>query len=315
MSDRSGPGTIRGLRQLTTSEGRVAAVAVDQRQALRSMLEQAGAPADAAALRRFKVAVATVLGEIAPALLVDPQYGLPAVSAASTVPARLPLMVAIEESGTVPFHGGKRSLELAGWSPAQARAAGACAAKLLVYVRPDHGPSFAAARAVMASARAGCRRADLPFVLEILPYRLDDEDEAEYRAAFGRHQIAIAEVGAELEPDLLKLAWPGPLGELEPDPGALARLADLGTPWALLSAGAAFETFADRVLRALDEGGAVGFIAGRALWQDAVGADDVEAALARGARPRLEALLTSIVGRGRALTLPAAPEHDDWFCR
>ena len=72
MSDRSGPGTIRGLRQLTTSEGRVAAVAVDQRQALRSMLEQAGAPADAAALRRFKVAVATVLGEIAPALLVDP---------------------------------------------------------------------------------------------------------------------------------------------------------------------------------------------------------------------------------------------------
>ena len=315
MSPNPGPGTIRGLRQLTTADGRVAAVAVDQRQALRAMLAKAGAPADSAALRGFKIAVARVLGDLAPALLVDPQYGLPAVSAAPDVPARLPLMVAIEESGTLPWKGGKRSVELAGWSPAQARAAGACAAKLLVYVRPDHAPSFAEAQAVMTSVRAACRRADLPFVLEILPYQLDGEDDASYRASFGRHQLEIAELGAALRPHLLKLAWPGPLGTSDPEPDGLARLAALDVPWVLLSAGAAFEVFEGRVERALDEGGAVGFIAGRALWQDAVGAADVDAALRAGARPRLERLLAAIAGRGRALSLPAAPQDDDWYRR
>ena len=315
MSYHPGPGTIRGLRQLTTTDGRVAAVAVDQRQALRSMLTKAGAPADPAALCRFKVAVARELGDLAPALLVDPQYGLPAVAAAPDVPARLPLMVAIEESGTLPWKGGKRSVELAGWSPERARAAGACAAKLLVYVRPDHAPTFGEAEAVMQAVRAACRRADLPFVLEILPYQLDDEDDATYRAAFGRHQLAIAEVGAALRPDLLKLAWPGPLGESEPEPGGLARLAELDVPWVLLSAGAAFEVFERRVERALDDGGAVGLIAGRALWQDAVGAADLAAALRAGARPRLERLLAAIAGCGRALPLPPAPEGDDWYRR
>ena len=315
MSHAPGPGTIRGLRQLTTSDGRVAAVAVDQRQALRSMLASAGAPAGSADLRAFKVAVARALGDLAPALLVDPQYGLPAISAAPDVPARLPLMVAIEESGTLPWKGGRRSLELDGWSPERARAAGACAAKLLVYVRPDHAPSFAEAEAVMESVRAACRRADLPFVLEILPYQLDDEDDASYRAAFGRHQLAIAEVGAALHPDLLKLAWPGPLGRAEPEPGGLALLASLGVPWVLLSAGAAFEVFEQRVAHALDDGGAVGFIAGRALWQDAVGAADVDASLLAGARPRLERLLAAISGRGRPLPLPPAPAADDWYRR
>ena len=90
---------------------------------------------------------------VAPALLVDPQWGLPAVAGDPAVDARLPLMVGVEESGTVPWEGGRRSLALAGWSPAQARAAGACAAKLLVYVRPDHAPSRAHAEALMASVR------------------------------------------------------------------------------------------------------------------------------------------------------------------
>ena len=100
-----------------------------------------------------------------------------------------------------------------------------------------------------------------------------------------------------------------------PEPGGLARLAELDVPWVLLSAGAAFEVFERRVERALDDGGAVGLIAGRALWQDAVGAADLAAALRAGARPRLERLLAAIAGRGRALPLPPAPEGDDWYRR
>jgi tagatose-1,6-bisphosphate aldolase len=310
-----GPGTIRGLRSITTADGRVAAVAVDQRQALRAMLATAGRPHEAADLAAFKVAVARVLGDVAPALLVDPQYGLPAVAADPAVSARLPLLVAIEESGTVPWRGGERSVGLPGWGPREARNAGACAAKHLVYLRADHAATLAEGIAFAEAVRKACRQADLPFILELVPFRLDGEDEATYRAAFGRHVVAIAAVGATLAPDLLKIPWPGPLGGDGPDAGALATLGDLPTPWAVLSAGADYETFERRVLRALDEGGAVGFIAGRALWKDAVGVGDPEAALRAGARPRLERLLLAIEGRGRALPIPAPSTDPGWFRR
>jgi tagatose-1,6-bisphosphate aldolase len=310
-----GPGTARGLRQLTTAEGRVAAVAIDQRRTLRRLLTAAGAASGAGDLRAFKVAVARVLGDVAPALLVDPEYGLPAVAADAGVPPRLPLMVAIEESGTVAWEGGQLSVPLAGWSALAAREHGACAAKLLVYLRPDHERTADLAVALVRAVRADCRRADVPLVLELLPYRLDGEGEDAYRRAFGGHVVASALLGASLAPDLLKLPWPGPPDGADPEPGALAALAALGVPWALVSAGAPYEAYAARLGRALDEGGACGFIAGRALWQDAVGAPDLEGTLRRGARERLLRLLEELGDRGRPLPVPSVHDAADWFAR
>ena len=311
--DVVGPGTVRGLRALTTAGGLVAAVAVDQRQALRRMLADAGAAPDADSLRAFKVAVGRALGDIAPALLTDPEFGLPAISSDPAISARLPLMLSIEESGTLPCEGGKRSLALAGWSAEAARRHGAIAAKLLVYARADHAATLGHAERLIRAVRADCRRADLPFVLEILPYRLDDEDEEHYRHAFGRHVLEVAAIGDDARPDLLKLAWPGALGSDGEEPGGLDRLAAMRSPWALLSAGAPFETFERRVALALERGGACGFIAGRALWADAVGAPDLESALRSGARPRLERLLATVEGRGRPLPLPAVPDAPEWY--
>ncbi len=312
---KPGPGTLRGLRAMTTVDGRVAAVSVDQRQALRKMLSAAGSPASAADLRTFKVAVARALGDIAPALLVDPQYGLPAVAADQHVAARLPLMVAIEDSGTIAWQGGERSLALSGWGPQEARNAGACAAKLLVYLRADHPATLAVGVDYATAVRRACRLADLPFILELVPFPLVDEDPTTYAAAFGRHVQAIAEVGAALAPDLLKIPFPAPLGSDEPAVGALDQLANLPVPWAVLSAGAEFERFVGRVERSLDDGGAVGFIAGRALWKDAVGVAGVDTALRDGARRRLERLLEVIVGRGRSLPLPTVDDDPGWFRR
>ena len=146
-------------------------------------------------------------------------------------------------------------------------------------------------------------------MLEILPFRLDDEDEQAYVAAYGRHVLACANLGATFAPDLLKLAYPsgGRRGRGARGAGGL------DTPWALLSAGAGFELFSERLQRALDRGGAVGFIVGRVLWQDAVGAADVDAVLREVARPRLERLLALLHGRGRPLPLPAAPADPAWF--
>ena len=278
------------------------------------MLRKAGSDFSPQALRAFKLEVAHGLCDVVPALLVDPEYGLPAITSDTTLPARIPLMVAIEESGTVSWRGGQRSLLLPGWDPQAARNAGACAAKLLVYLRADHPASLEEAIALCQTVKNDCRRADIPFVLELVPFPLDDEDANAYGSKFGQRVLAAATIGAELEPDLLKLPWPGPLGDENGlDPHGLESLAALGVPWVLLSAGAQFETYLARVRRALDEGGACGSIAGRALWQDAVGSPDVAAMLRHGARERLLRLLDVIADRGQPLPLPLAPTASDWF--
>ena len=106
---------------------------------------------------------------------------------------------------------------------------------------------------------------------------------------------------------------PRPADEAAED-ALLDELAALAAPWVLLSAGAGYDVFASRLERALERGGAVGFIVGRVLWQDAVGAPDVDAALAAGARPRLERLLELLEQRGRhALPLPELAPDPAWF--
>ena len=88
----------------------------------------------------------------------------------------------------------------------------------------------------------------------------------------------------DLKPSLLKLEYPG-------SPEACKRLASrLTVPWAVLSAGVSSDEFA-RVLRvSCDEGGASGFIAGRAIWKEtvAMGHDERVAFLSETGRRRMD---------------------------
>ena len=63
----------------------------------------------------------------------------------------------------------------------------------------------------------------------------------------------------------------------------------VGTPWVVLSNGVKAPFFADAV-KACAQGGASGFLAGRAVWADIVGAPDIPAALREVSIPRLEKL-------------------------
>ena len=72
-------------------------------------------------------------------------------------------------------------------------------------------------------------------------------------------------------------------------------------PWTLLSAGVEFEAFVDQVGNAMDAG-ASGFIAGRAIWGEAVGLDRSARRefLATAASERLQTLSAAVTGRGRS---------------
>src|SRR5690606_38468589 len=84
------------------------------------------------------------------------------------------------------------------------------------------------------------------------------------------------------------LAGLGTPAEQDAASAALGRV--IRGPWVVLSQGVERDRFPDAVASAC-RGGASGFLAGRALWSDVVGADDVPGTLRERSVPRLENLI------------------------
>ncbi|MCP3935754.1 MAG: hypothetical protein GY708_10320, partial [Actinomycetia bacterium] len=120
---------------------------------------------------------------------------------------------------------------------------------------------------VAADVLAECRRVGIPLVLEPLFFGLADPAD--------RPGVVIETTRrfAALGPDLLKLPFPVDVDH-DTDPASwhswCAQITDLcSMPWALLSGGGTFESFAAQVEAAVDAG-CSGFLVGRALWGEAV---------------------------------------------
>ena len=89
---RISKGKFDGINACADERGVIAALAMDQRGSLQKMIAKAsavGATPTADDLTRFKAAVTHVLSPHASAILLDPEYGLPALKdkAASDRPA------------------------------------------------------------------------------------------------------------------------------------------------------------------------------------------------------------------------------------
>jgi tagatose-1,6-bisphosphate aldolase len=174
------------------------------------------------------------------------------------------------------------------WSVADAAASGAAALKLLLPYHPGH-PLAGEQRAVAAEVLGEARRVGVPVVLEPLFHSVTDADE---RAAVVLQTVDdFAGTGA----DLLKLPFPV-------DPGRVVDTAErvaacraitqrCRQPWALLSGGGDFESFADQVACAV-EAGCAGFMVGRALWGEAARAepDRRDELISEVVRPRWDRL-------------------------
>jgi len=281
----------RALDQLSTRQGHLAILAADQRTKLVAARTAAGLPHDLESLREFKLDLVEALAPLAPAVLLDPEIALPHVLEQRAFPARTGLLVSLERSGAIRTPAGLRAVELLpGVGAAGVRRLGGTGAKLLVRLRADREDADGANAAVIRAVVADCTAADLALVVEVLAYRLDEEDEADFarrRSDLIREGALLAEAaGARY----LKLEYPG-------DEAACAAITDaLASPWALLSAGVDHETFVGQ-LRQARAGGSSGFIAGRSIWKEAVAMDRAgrREFLGGEARRRLEELL-AVVG-------------------
>ena len=291
------------LADIAFDNGVFAIIAMDQRNTLRRMFKAVDIEASEEDLRTVKADVARALTPVASGMLLDPTYGVPAVTEAQALAPSCGLLVAAEPSSRDSYNGEprtRRDPELnAGWVAAQ----GGDAVKFLVQLRADRPVPTAdepdLAREVLDVCReiiTDCNSAGLPSVIENLVYALPGE-----RLSGTAREHAIIDAATaldELDIDLLKLEYPG-------SPASCRRLADaLHRPWAVLSAGVPFEAFSDVIKIAFEEGGASGFIAGRSIWREALPLSGVERQhfLDTVARPRLDALVAVANHRARPWT-------------
>lgn len=304
-------GKLRGLQQVSTEKGIFAILACDQRGALKRMMEKAGrSPIDHEAVVQMKHDIVAPLAPHATGVLLDPEYGAAQLVARGALPGRVGLVVALEETGYEDREGDRLTRLLENWSVAKIKAMGAAAVKLLIYYNPWREAAAAHQRDLVAQVARECQAYDIPFMLEPVTYPSRDGDEESFVREKPDLVVETAEHMSEFAVDLLKMEFPvHPRGA--DDPGlwdeACRRLDEAcRVPWALLSAGVDFATYL-RQLETACRAGASGFVAGRAIWREAVEITD-EAA-------RQKFLSQDMPGRLKALADAAGQHGRPWFAR
>lgn len=282
-----------GVAALTRPSGAFAMLAVDQREALRNMLgegrESAAAPVSDAEVTDFKLAATAILTPYASAVLLDKQFVLDRAIAEHAVADSCALIVAADEfiPGPEEVVGDVRID--AAVDPAHYAAAGAVAMKLLVLYRPDEAP--AGRIAMVEDFVARCRTAGLLSIIEPISRPPRDGRPFDWNAGV---LAAAGELG-HLGADLYKAEVPG---HGAGDESAISRdcaaiTAAVDSPWVVLSSGVDATRFPAAVALAV-AAGASGFLAGRAVWKDSLGAPDRVQALRTDAVRRLQLLVETV---------------------
>jgi len=159
------PGKLAGLKAVSNEKGVIAAAAMDQRGSLRKAL---GANAGDKELIEFKTAVTEILTPHASAILLDPEWGLPASKARAR---NAGLLLAYEKTGYDKTGPGRLPDLLDDWSVRRLKEAGADCIKILLYYTPFDSTEINERKHAWVE-RIGdeCRANDIPFFLEFVGY-------------------------------------------------------------------------------------------------------------------------------------------------
>ncbi len=271
---------------LTRPSGAFAMLAIDQRESMRAMFgEYQKTPVSDQQLTEFKLAALRALSPLASAVLIDRQFAWrQAIDQHAVVPS-CGLIAAADEfiPSANEIVSDVRIDEKV--DPLAVKADGALALKLLVLWRPDES---AEVRKDMVRDFIGrCRKAGLLSIIE--PVSRKPRDGRAWDTNNGI-QAAAEELG-NLGADLYKAEVPlhGQGGERAVR-GASARLNQtIKGPWVVLSSGVSPDDFPQAVEWACREG-ASGFLAGRAVWRNVIGSNDIPRALIDDAAVRLQRL-------------------------
>jgi len=282
------PGKLAGLKAVSNERGVIAAAAMDQRGSLQKSLgKERGAAATGHDLEVFKEEVTEVLTRYASAILLDPEYGLPA----SHKRNGKGLLLAYEKTGYDSNTPGRLPDLLDLWSVRRLKEAGADCIKILLYYTPFEAPAVNDLKHAWIE-RIGdeCRYHDIPFFLEFVGYDAEGKDEKTVEYALKKPSIvagAMEEFSKDrYGVDVLKVEVPivmefvsgtksfkGEAAYTREE--ALQHFRDQAKftekPFIYLSAGVSNPVFIETLELAGESGAAFnGVLCGRATWKDGI---------------------------------------------
>ena len=207
-------GKIKHLNALSNDKGVIAAAAMDQRGSLRKAIANAkGVPQEQVSdemMSEFKVAVSKALTPHASAILLDPEFGLPAAKARAR---NAGLLLAYEESGYDNTKPGRLPDLLPHLSAKRIKDLGADAVKILIYYTPfDKQDVNDIKHAFIERVGAECETNEIPFFLQFVGYDPKGGDERSFEFAKAKPEIVRRSMEEFSKPhyrvDVLKVEAP-----------------------------------------------------------------------------------------------------------
>ena len=284
-------GKVAGINACANERGVIAAAAMDQRGSLKKAIAKGrgdGGTATPEDLTAFKTAVTKVLTRHASAILMDPEFGLPALK--SKAPGT-GVLLAYEKTGYDASVKGRLPDLLPEWSVRRLIEAGADAIKILLYYNPFDEPGINTVKqAFIERVGAECAALDVPFFLEPLAYddNLGDEKGFDfarqkpkyvkrYMEEFSQPRYGVDVLKVEVPVNMKFVegtrAFGGQAAYTRQEAMNLFREAASAAtkPFIYLSAGVTDEVFRETLELAIEAGTRFsGVLCGRATWQDAI---------------------------------------------
>jgi len=284
-------GKQKGLEAVSDAHGVIAALAIDQRSALRKLFSKAsGQPPDAVSIDsmiQFKEAVSRILTPHASAILLDPEFGLPAARLRAE---NAGLLLAYEKTGYDKNAMGRLPGLLEGFTAKRLQQEGADGIKVLLYYSPfSSAETNGVKHAWVERVGTECAAAEAPFFLEIVSYHDElDEKGAEFakikpecvtRAieefCKPRYLVDVLKVGVPVNMAFVGGGHPRGSEMIYTRKEAVShffRASEAATlPFIYLSEGVSNETFGFALELAAEAGAKYsGVLCGRANWKDGV---------------------------------------------
>ena len=274
------------MKNLMSEDGIIAALAIDQRGALKKMMKALDFEPKAGDIERFKELVSEELTPYASSILLDPEYGLPASKVRAENSG---LLIAYEKTGydaTVP---GRLPDLLSVWSAKRIKEQGADAVKFLLYYDVDEDKEINEQKhAFVERIGSECAAEEMPFYLELLSYDANNADNGSKEFAKVKPHKVIEMMKEFSKPryqvDVLKVEVPVNMkyvegfaeGEVVYTKEEAAKYFKeqseaTNLPFIFLSAGVSASLFQDTLRFAHDAGSTFnGVLCGRATWADGV---------------------------------------------
>ncbi len=288
---RLSEGKRKGMEAVANQAGVIGAAAMDQRGSLISAIAKGRGiskdqvkPED---LTEFKAAVTKILSPHASAILLDPEYALPALK---HVAKGTGVLLAYEKSGYDNTRPGRRPDLLPTWSVRRLVEQGANAIKLLLYYTPFETPAVNEEKhAFVERLGAECAALDVPFFLEFVGYE-EGKDEKGPEYAPKKPQVVTRSIQEFTKDrygvDVLKVEVPVNMKYVEGTRAfsgtriwtraqaqeAFRQAASAARkPFIYLSAGVSNEEFTESLELAAESGvNWCGVLCGRATWKDGI---------------------------------------------